>query len=86
MVRDLAMRERARRVALLGGLSSVMLPGYRLAGLGHSFARNLNLEMFKDRRLLFEGPYSGRFAAIRGLILPELFEARRSVLLQHSRA
>jgi hypothetical protein len=59
-------------------------PGYRLAGLGHSFERNLLLEPFADARMLFEGAYTGRFAADRATRLPDARAARHALLLSLS--
>ncbi len=59
-------------------------PGFRIAGLGHSFARNLNLAPFQDQRVLFSGPYTGRFAANSALVLPDSLGARRRLLLATS--
>ncbi len=56
-------------------------PGFRIAGLGHSFARNLNLAPFQDQRVLFSGPYTGRFAANSALVLPDNPDARRRLLV-----
>jgi len=55
-------------------------PGYRLAGLGHSFERNLKLDSFAGSRVLLNGDYTGRFAARRAVVLPEGFGAQRRVL------
>jgi hypothetical protein len=55
-------------------------PGYRLAGLGHSFERDLVLEPFARARALFEGPYTGRFAADRATRLPEARAERHALL------
>ena len=55
-------------------------PGFRISGLGHSFTRNLSLERFGTRRVLFTGGYTGRFSAERGLILPEDPRERRTLL------
>ena len=55
-------------------------PGYRLSGLGHSFAPGLQLDRYAGHRTLFQGDYTGRFDASRGLILPENLAARRAVL------
>lgn len=57
-------------------------PGYRIAGLGHSFARNLNLEPFLNERVLFGGPYDGLFAADQAIVLPENPAQRRRLLRQ----
>ncbi|MFK7880462.1 DUF5666 domain-containing protein [Roseobacter sp.] len=60
-------------------------PGYRVSGLGHSFARNLQLSRYKDVRVLFNGAYTGKFAANRALVLPDNVQARRSLLASFSR-
>ena len=59
-------------------------PGYRVAGLGHSFERNLNLSAFATSRVLLNGAYTGRFAAQGAVVLPEGFGAQRRVLRQIS--
>ncbi|WP_299970490.1 DUF5666 domain-containing protein [uncultured Roseobacter sp.] len=55
-------------------------PEFRISGLGHSFARNLRLAEFADRRVLFSGPYKDVFAADKAVILPEDPRRRRNVL------
>ncbi|CUH81952.1 hypothetical protein TRM7557_03672 [Tritonibacter multivorans] len=55
-------------------------PGYRIAGLGHSFERNLDLGAFANSRMLFTGPYTGRFAADAAVRLPTDPAARRRLL------
>lgn len=55
-------------------------PGYKLAGLGHSFATNLKLDRFQNTRTLFDGPYKEKFKADRGMILPENYDQRRALL------
>ncbi len=55
-------------------------PGFKLAGLGHSFASNLNLSAFQNSRTLFDGPYQDTFRADRGMILPESYLNRRKLL------
>ncbi|MEM8556036.1 MAG: DUF5666 domain-containing protein [Pseudomonadota bacterium] len=57
-------------------------PGYRIAGLGHSFARNLDLSSFAETRVLFRGGYDGVFRPTSGLRLPEATGERRSILRQ----
>lgn len=59
-------------------------PGYRVAGLGHSFERNLKLDTFAGSRVLMNGAYTGRFAASGAVVLPEGFGAQRRVLRQIS--
>lgn len=57
-------------------------PGFRIAGLGHSFERQLRLERFAGQRVLFNGRYTGRFAAESALVLPNGTAARRRLLGQ----
>ena len=57
-------------------------PGYRIAGLGHSFERRLDLASFANSRMLFTGPYTGRFAADTAVRLPEDPTARKHLLRQ----
>ncbi|MEM1382443.1 MAG: DUF5666 domain-containing protein [Pseudomonadota bacterium] len=59
-------------------------PGYRIAGLGHSFDRGAKLARFEAERTLFSGPYTGTFDVATGLPLPERFEERRDLLRQGS--
>jgi len=63
---------------------SARAPGYRVAGLGHSFERNLKLDSFAGSRVLFNGAYTGKFAASGAVVLPEGFGAQRRVLRQIS--
>jgi len=60
--------------------SSQSAPGFRIAGLGHSFAKDLQLEEIGQRRAVYFGPYSGRFDARRGYIVPDEFNARQKIL------
>ena len=70
-----------KRLSIEGYLTPTdQAPGYRISGLGHSFSRNLRLDQFKDHRVLFNGRYTGLFAADAGLILPEGNSARRRIL------
>ena len=55
-------------------------PGYRIAGLGHSFERNLDLRAYAETRVLFNGAYTGRFAAESAVVLPETIAERRRLL------
>ncbi|WP_370402314.1 DUF5666 domain-containing protein [Sulfitobacter sp. JB4-11] len=55
-------------------------PGYRVAGLGHSFERNLKLDEFAGSRVLMNGEYNGKFAARGAVVLPEGFSAQRRLL------
>ncbi len=57
-------------------------PGYRIAGLGHSFERNLDLRRYAEARVVFNGGYTGRFAAQTALVLPEDAAQRRRLLRQ----
>ena len=45
--------------------------GYRVAGLGHSFARNIDLSPYAQGRTLLLGDYTGLFAVREALGLPE---------------
>ncbi len=55
-------------------------PGFKISGFGHSFAERLQLDRFAASRALFEGPYTGKFEANRGLILPDSYARRRTTL------
>ncbi len=55
-------------------------PGYRLAGLGHSFDDAAQLAPFHGHRALFTGPYLQTFEVARGLILPERLDQRRAAM------
>ena len=55
-------------------------PGYRISGLGHSFARNLDLSRLAQNRALFAGEYTGRFAVETAVALPEAQQARYRLL------
>ncbi len=55
-------------------------PGYRVSGLGHSFERTLQLDKFANSRVLFAGPYTGKFAARSATVLPENTRQRLQVL------
>ncbi len=55
-------------------------PGYRIAGLGHSFARDLRLAPLAAERAIFVGPYDGLFGARAGYTLPENVGQRRRLL------
>ncbi|MCH2163904.1 MAG: DUF5666 domain-containing protein [Marinovum sp.] len=54
--------------------------GYRIAGLGHSFEPGPDFAQFGDKRVLFEGGYTGRFAVQAALILPSSPDPRRRLL------
>ena len=61
-----------KRLAIEGYLEQTRTaPGYRVAGLGHSFARNIDLSPYARDRTLFLGDYTGLFAARQALVLPE---------------
>ncbi|WP_299679237.1 DUF5666 domain-containing protein [uncultured Roseobacter sp.] len=69
------------RLSIEGYLTrSPTAPGYRIAGLGHSFERNLDLQKYAEARVLFNGAYTGRFAAESAVILPDNVSARQRVL------
>lgn len=55
-------------------------PGFRIAGLGHSFARDVSLGAIGARRAVYFGRYDGLFGASRGYIVPEDMDARRKLL------
>lgn len=57
-------------------------PGYRVAGLGHSFARDLRLAPLDGQRAVYFGRYNGLFRAQLGFVLPQDFAARRALLRQ----
>ncbi|MFQ6551804.1 DUF5666 domain-containing protein [Aestuariibius insulae] len=75
------------RRAVLGALAvegylrpAPAAPGYRLAGLGHSFDEGAQLQPFHGHRALFTGPYVQTFEVSRGLILPERLDQRRAAM------
>lgn len=83
--RFLQQRAPLRRLIVEGYLEPTReAPGYRVAGLGHSFARNLQLAPLNDQRVLFSGDYTGLFAASAATVLPEGLQARRRLLRQIS--
>ncbi len=55
-------------------------PGFRVAGLGHSFGPNLRLRRFAAQRAIYFGPYTGLFEATAGYVVPENLNARRRLL------
>ncbi len=55
-------------------------PDFRIAGLGHSFARDLRLAPLAAERAIYFGRYDGTFRASAGYVVPEVFDARRQVL------
>ncbi|MFL4468853.1 hypothetical protein ACERZ8_02820 [Tateyamaria armeniaca] len=55
-------------------------PGFRISGLGHSFARRLTLDPFARLRAVYFGPYDGRFRARRAVVLPEPQRLRQALL------
>lgn len=70
-----------RQLSVEGYLETVAsAPGFRLAGLGHSFDRRLQLAGFAGHRALYFGPYTGRFVARRAVLLPEAQGQRASLL------
>lgn len=72
---------RLQRLSIEGYLDPIATaPGYRIAGLGHSLERDLNLRAYAETRALFTGAYTGRFAASSALVLPVGLESRRQVL------
>ncbi|MBY5934714.1 hypothetical protein KUV51_17030 [Tateyamaria omphalii] len=70
-----------RQLSVEGYLEQVTsAPGFRLAGLGHSFDQRLQLAGFANERAVYFGPYTGRFVARRAVLLPEAQSARASLL------
>jgi hypothetical protein len=70
-----------RQLAVEGYLERVRAaPGFRIAGLGHSFAEGLTLAPLFGRRAVYVGPYDGRFDARAGYVVPEGVVARRRLL------
>ncbi|MEO1678342.1 MAG: DUF5666 domain-containing protein [Pseudomonadota bacterium] len=70
-----------RQLSVEGYLAPISTaPGFRVAGLGHSFAPDLALAPLATQRALYFGRYDGRFAAGLALPVPESFAARRSLL------
>ena len=55
-------------------------PGFRIAGLGHSFASDVQLGQIGQRRAIYFGAYTGRFDARIGVIVPDDFRTRDRVL------
>ncbi|MEM9582853.1 MAG: DUF5666 domain-containing protein [Pseudomonadota bacterium] len=55
-------------------------PGFRVSGLGHSFAPDTRLQSLARRRAIYFGPYTGLFKAKAGYVMPENLAARRRLL------
>jgi len=71
-----------RQLSVEGYLApTVAAPGFRIAGLGHSFADDLRLAQLAGQRAIFNGPYEGVFAARAGYVVPKDAAARRRLLL-----
>lgn len=72
-----------QRLSIEGYLErTASAPGVRVAGLGHSFERNLRFGSATTERLLLSGNYTGKFAVDRAVILPENLSARMRILRQ----
>ncbi len=72
-----------RQLAVEGYLEPTdAAPGFRIAGLGHSFADDLQLAALSRRRAIFVGPYDGLFGARGGYPVPEGRSAREGLLNQ----
>lgn len=70
-----------RQLSVEGYLEPVeTAPGFRVAGLGHSFDQRLQLSSFADSRAVYFGAYTGRFVARRAVLLPEAQGQRASLL------
>ncbi|GGX43103.1 hypothetical protein GCM10007385_08720 [Tateyamaria omphalii] len=73
--------ETLRQLSVEGYLEPVVqAPGFRLAGLGHSFDNRLQLASFANSRAVYFGPYTGRFVARRAVLVPEAQGQRASLL------
>ncbi len=73
--------DRLRLLSVEGFLEPVAAqPGFRIAGLGHSFDRQVNLAPLADARAIFFGRYTGLFRAQAGYVVPEGFADRRAAL------
>lgn len=73
--------EQLRQLSVEGYLEPTRFaPGFRVAGLGHSFAPNTSLASIGPRRTLFFGRYDGLFEARRGYLVADQFSARRDQL------
>ncbi|WP_299367814.1 hypothetical protein [uncultured Tateyamaria sp.] len=71
-----------RQLSVEGFLEPVQTaPGFRIAGLGHSFDQRLDLAPFAARRAVYFGPYDGLFRARRAVVLPQS-AAQRATLLR----
>ncbi|MEM8824289.1 MAG: DUF5666 domain-containing protein [Pseudomonadota bacterium] len=71
-----------RQLSVEGYLEPVnAAPRFRVAGLGHSFARNLTLDPLAQTRAAYFGRYDGTFQAAAGYVLPDSFAARRRLLI-----
>ncbi|MEM9900515.1 MAG: hypothetical protein AAF865_04165 [Pseudomonadota bacterium] len=71
-LRQLAVEGYLRRVAAA--------PGFRIAGLGHSFDEALRVSDLAARRAIYVGPYDGLFLARAGYTVPESVTERRRLL------
>jgi len=70
-----------RQLSIEGYLEAIdAAPGFRIAGLGHSFDRRLTLDPFVQSRAVYFGPYDGRFRARRAVVLPEPQRLRQALL------
>ncbi|MEM6896720.1 MAG: hypothetical protein AAF576_05035 [Pseudomonadota bacterium] len=59
---------------------SASQPGFRIAGLGHNFARDIRLGAVGAQRALYFGRYDGLFGAQRGYLVPDAFTERQALL------
>lgn len=55
-------------------------PGFRIAGLGHNFARDTRLSEIGQRRALYFGRYDGLFGANRGYVISQSLLMRSETL------
>ena len=70
-----------RQLSVEGYLEpTVANPGFRVAGLGHSFARDLRLAPLEGQRAVYFGRYTSLFRAQLGYVLPQDYQSRRALL------
>ncbi len=75
-----------RQLSVDGYLEPIaQAPGFRIAGLGHSFARDVRLGAIGGRRAIYFGRYDGLFGASQSYAVPDSF-AQRQRLLQNTQA
>lgn len=60
--------------------ASASAPGFRIAGLGHNFARDVRLGAVGGRRAVYFGQYDGLFGANRAFVVPDTYAAHAGAL------